>query len=142
MLTVYILKLENDKYYIGRTTKSIYERVLEHSLGEASAWTKLNKPLEIVDFKFNADKFDTDLYVKKYMDKYGISNVRGGSYTSIRLPTEKYNLLREELATANMTQIKKKIYTPKTVRDNIPKSKQYNSSNNRENSPEQQCNIM
>ena len=69
MITVYILKLEDNKYYIGRTTRNVYERVLDHSKGEAGYWTKIHKPVELIDFKPNADKFDTDLYVKKYMDR-------------------------------------------------------------------------
>jgi len=119
MITVYILKLENNKYYIGRTTKNVYERVLDHSKGEAGYWTKLNKPIELIDFKPNADKFDTDLYVKKYMDKYGINNVRGGTYSSPTLTSEKYYLLKEELANANFEKVKKyksKIYNKQTTK--------------------------
>uniref|UniRef100_A0A6C0AD24 GIY-YIG domain-containing protein n=1 Tax=viral metagenome TaxID=1070528 RepID=A0A6C0AD24_9ZZZZ len=130
MITVYILKLETDKYYIGRTTKNVYERVLDHSKGEAGYWTKIYKPKELIDFKPNADKFDVDLYVKKYMDKYGINNVRGGTYSSPKLTNEKYNVLREELANANFEKVKKarsKVYNKqvtKIIQPNLDKKEQ------------------
>ena len=50
---------------------------------------KPEKLLEIID----GDDYDEDKYTKMYMDKYGIDNVRGGSYTSIILDKETKNHL-------------------------------------------------
>lgn len=124
MLIVYVLKLEDDKYYIGKTYKNLYDRVLEHSRGDGAIWTKIHKPVEILDFKPNADRFDLDLTVKKYMDRYGISNVRGGTYSSPYLSSEKYNIIREELANANDTTYK---YSKK---NNKIDNKKYHNQNN------------
>jgi hypothetical protein len=82
MSKVYILKLKNDKYYIG-STDNIDLRLKQHYDGCGSAWTKLHKPIETVEILDNCNKFDEDKYTKIYMSKYGIDNVRGGSYCEI-----------------------------------------------------------
>jgi predicted GIY-YIG superfamily endonuclease len=57
MNSIYILKLEDNKYYVGKT-KNINKRILEHFSNNGSEWTKKYKPIEIIDtFKSN-DVFD------------------------------------------------------------------------------------
>lgn len=83
-VVIYILKLENDKYYVGKT-KNPNERMDEHMIGNGSVWTKLHKPVKIVDLIHNCNSFDEDKYTLMTMSKYGIDNVRGGSFSSIIL---------------------------------------------------------
>lgn len=99
MTTIYVLKLENDKYYIGKTNKKLEERFQEHLNGEGSEWTKIHKPIEIIEYNKYADDYDEDKYTKKYMNKYGIDNVRGGSYVTINLPDYQIKALQTELKT-------------------------------------------
>lgn len=99
--SVYILKLENDKYYVGRTSKPVAERFNEHLIGKGSAWTELHKPKEIVKIIKNPDDFDEDKQTKIYMRQYGINNVRGGSYVTIELPEFQIKSLEQELCTSN-----------------------------------------
>lgn len=98
---LYILKLQSDKYYIGTTTKPIDERVKEHILKHGSTWTKLYTPVNIEYTKENIDEYDEDKYTKIYMNKYGIDNVRGGSYVSISLPEYQMQALQQELRLSN-----------------------------------------
>ena len=84
MNTVYILKLEDNKYYVGKT-KNINKRVLDHFTNNGSEWTKKYKPIEIINEYKSDDKFDEEKYTLMTMDKYGIDNVRGGSYCKIEL---------------------------------------------------------
>ena len=97
---IYVLKLENDKYYIGKTDKMVKERFNEHLSGYGSVWTALNKPIEIIESKENPDTFDEDKYTKIYMSKYGINNVSGGSYVTIELPEYQFKSLEQELCTS------------------------------------------
>ena len=46
--TIYILKLNNSKYYVGKTNRSVNERYQEHLEGIGSLWTKIYKPLSVV----------------------------------------------------------------------------------------------
>lgn len=84
MVYIYVLKLEQGKYYIGKTNNpSIRIDVHFHSNG--AAWTKLYNPIKLVELIPNCDDYDEDKYTKIYMDKYGIDNVRGGSFVSVKL---------------------------------------------------------
>ena len=84
MLFIYILELENKKYYVGKTTNPNY-RLEQHFNNSGSQWTKKYKPIKILELKPNCDDYDEDKYTRMYMDKYGINNVRGGSYVQIKL---------------------------------------------------------
>jgi hypothetical protein len=59
-----------------------------HFSYNGTEWTKLHKPLKILELILNCDDYDEDKYTYKYMDKFGIDNVRGGSYSSVILDTE------------------------------------------------------
>lgn len=80
---VYVLKLEGDKYYIGYST-NVKHRIDEHMHGNGAEWTKIYKPLEVVEI-LAYDEFKEEMITKKYMKLYGIDNVRGGPYVKINL---------------------------------------------------------
>lgn len=82
--TIYILKLREGKYYVGKS-HNVQKRFEEHLEGNGSAWTKKYSPIKIEKTIPNASPFEEDRYVKEYMSKYGVDNVRGGSYTQIGL---------------------------------------------------------
>lgn len=96
MATIYVLLLENDKYYIGKTT-NLKKRILDHELGNGSSWTKKYKMIKLVESFISTSEFDEDNQVKKYMKIYGIENVRGGSYCQIFLSNYSYYTLKKEL---------------------------------------------
>jgi hypothetical protein len=81
MLYIYVMQLQNNKYYIGKTSNPHF-RFDNHFAHNGSEWTKLHKPIKILELIPNCDDYDEDKYTYKYMDKYGIDNVRGGSYTT------------------------------------------------------------
>ena len=56
MVYIYILKLENEKYYIGKTDDP-NTRIKLHFDGNGSAWTKKYKPIKIIDQFHNCDSF-------------------------------------------------------------------------------------
>lgn len=83
MVIIYILELEQGKFYVGKTT-NLKVRLSQHFKGEGCEWTKKYKPIKLHE-KINGDDYDEDKYTKIYMDKYGIDNVRGGMYSKIVL---------------------------------------------------------
>jgi predicted GIY-YIG superfamily endonuclease len=92
---IYILRLKGNRFYIGKS-ENVLRRYKEHCNGEGSVWTRKYEPLELVLVIEDASPFDEDKYVKEYMSKYGIQNVRGGSYSSEVLDeAQLYTLQRE-----------------------------------------------
>jgi hypothetical protein len=84
MFKIYLLELEDNKYYIGKTNV-IKDRVIQHFSGDGSKWTKLHKPKRVISVLYGTDVFDEEKHTLLAMHKYGITNVRGGSYTTINL---------------------------------------------------------
>lgn len=97
--SLYVLKLEENKYYVGVTERNVNERVEEHQNHQGSEWTKQYPVIEIVEEINDIDSSLEDQYVKKYMMKYGIENVRGGSYLRMELPTYQIESLNDEFKT-------------------------------------------
>ena len=93
---IYILKLINSKYYVGKTS-NIEKRFQVHLNGSGSFWTKIHKPIEIEKIIPNASPYDEDRYTKEYMGIYGINNVRGGSYVTKELDENQVALLQKEI---------------------------------------------
>jgi len=84
MIYIYTLRCENNKYYIGRTTNPEF-RIESHFTSNGSGWTNKYKPIEVIELIGNCEKFDEDKYTLKYMAKYGVNNVRGGSFCEMEL---------------------------------------------------------
>jgi GIY-YIG catalytic domain len=102
--TIYVLELEKDHFYIGKTTKNIEERINEHlspDMFRSVEWVRKYKPIRILQILHNCDSLDEDKYTKKYMSYYGIDRVRGGTYTQLILPDQKRLCLEDELRSAS-----------------------------------------
>ncbi len=94
---VYVLQLESNKYYIGKTSKDdVNIRFQKHKNGNGSEWTKLYKPINIIKYYETESEFEEDVLTKKYMLNLGIQNVRGGSYTKIDLDEWQIKSLEHE----------------------------------------------
>lgn len=84
MVFIYVLKLEYNKFYVGKTISPI-RRVNNHFDIKGSAWTRKFKPVDIIEIIPNCDDLDEDKYTLKYMKEKGIQNVRGGTFCNINL---------------------------------------------------------
>uniref|UniRef100_A0A6C0KBF2 GIY-YIG domain-containing protein n=1 Tax=viral metagenome TaxID=1070528 RepID=A0A6C0KBF2_9ZZZZ len=93
---IYILRLRAGKYYIGKT-KNVDKRWAEHTSGCGSGWTKKYPPVSLVKSVVSTSQFDEDRYVKEYMGKYGIENVRGGTYSNVVLDANCIAVLEKEI---------------------------------------------
>lgn len=84
---LYVLKLQQGKYYVGITSQTPEKRFQEHLHGRKTYWTEKYPPLEIYDTKDlgnstieESRKFE-NIVTRRYMKERGINNVRGGNYT-------------------------------------------------------------
>jgi len=94
MVFIYVLKLGNNKYYIGKTTNPRF-RLDSHFSKETTSWVQKHKAKQIIELIPDCDGNDEDKYTIKYMKKYGISNVRGGSFCEINLSRDNYSTLQK-----------------------------------------------
>jgi len=82
---IYAFSLEDNKFFIGYTTNlKLAEK--NHLKGKASKWTKMYKPIKIIEtwnYESKNGKIDmafVDEKVHLYFEKYSAINIRGGSY--------------------------------------------------------------
>lgn len=100
MVTIYCLKLACGKYYVGKTN-NINFRLEDHFDGNGSEWTQMYKPISVYAIKHNCDDFDEDKYTEMAMARFGIHNVRGGTYSQAVLPVHVVDLLTRKIRGAS-----------------------------------------
>ena len=57
MITIYVLKLQNNKYYVGKTNNPTY-RLTDHFSESNSSWTKKHKPISIHELRPDRSEID------------------------------------------------------------------------------------
>ena len=100
MVHIYILKLEDNKYYVGKTN-NLSNRLKDHKTNNGSLWTQKYKPIDIYKIYEDCDDFDEDKYTIMYMEQFGIINVRGGSFSQIKLNKDNINIINKMFRNAN-----------------------------------------
>lgn len=106
---IYVLFLEQDKYYVGKSVKPmsrtgshIASTLFDDKIckGGGSGWTRMYTPIKILEVTPSYDEFDEDRFTLKYMKNKGIDNVRGGSFCELNLSRENVVTLEKMLAGA------------------------------------------
>ncbi len=97
--TIYVLRLEGGRYYVGKTD-NVAKRYQQHLNGQGSAWTRKYKPIGLEKMIPNVSSFEEDKVTKEYMSKVGIDKVRGGSYVEIELSEFHKEALKMEIWSA------------------------------------------
>jgi predicted GIY-YIG superfamily endonuclease len=54
---IYVLKLLNNKFYVGRTS-NIHKKIHQHNTSNGSAYTKIYKPIDIVEIIIETNEDD------------------------------------------------------------------------------------
>ena len=68
MLYIYVLKLDRNEYYVGKTSNHDFRLETHFDVG-GSAWTVKYKPIKLIELFVGCDNFDEDKYALKYMEK-------------------------------------------------------------------------
>ncbi len=95
MVYIYILELETNKYYIGKSNTPDIRIENHFTQINGSEFTKKYKPLKMIEIISDCDDYDEDKYTLKYMDNYGINNVRGGSFSQIELSEDNVKIINK-----------------------------------------------
>tara|TARA_B100001750_G_C15275664_1_gene479833 strand:- start:44 stop:622 length:579 start_codon:yes stop_codon:yes gene_type:complete len=95
MGVVYILRLEQGKWYVGWTNRNI-ERIWEHVEGDGAKWTQRYPPVEGREVFYMQDGHkppDENRITLETMKKHGIRNVRGGDWCMVKMRKKTYREL-------------------------------------------------
>lgn len=79
VMSVYVLRLENDKWYVG-STSDMEDRLERHSTNNGSKWTKIHPMLGVAHVFEDAPHGYEGYVTLRMMKDYGIDNVRGGGW--------------------------------------------------------------
>jgi predicted GIY-YIG superfamily endonuclease len=96
MAYLYTLQLQSGKYYVGKSDDPD-SRYLAHKNGSGAAWTKAYRPVKILEVRHLTGEHDETNTTKDLMKKYGVDNVRGGSYTQMTLDAPTKAVLEREI---------------------------------------------
>ena len=84
---IYVLKLENHKWYIGKTD-DLKMDLEKHKNHQKSSWTKLYKMLSVEEVVKMGDLMNITI---DYMRKYGWGNVKGYKWSAKEWPPKELN---------------------------------------------------
>lgn len=96
--SIYVLQLKKNKLYVGKA-RDVRNRIAEHFEGKGSDFTKEYRPIDIISVYKSSSRFDEDNETKRIMKKYGVKNVRGGSYNRMELTEAEEYFLNKEINT-------------------------------------------
>ena len=86
MVTIYILALEENKYYVGKwKPANVAKRIQQHFDGKGAKWTKRYRPYRVCRIIHDRDDTDETIVTIEMMKIHGIENVRGGSLSRVCL---------------------------------------------------------
>ena len=79
---IYVLLLQENKFYVGYSERPVGERFIEHFNYQGSKWTTLHRPVQVLQVKPGGIEEENEMTLRM-MDKYGWWNVRGGSWCQV-----------------------------------------------------------
>ena len=96
MVNIYILELEDGKYYVGKTNHT-FDRFSSHWQGHGAKWTKKHKPVDLYAFHRDRPDSDENKLTLAMMRHYGVANVRGGSWVKVDMTDYEISRLESKL---------------------------------------------
>jgi predicted GIY-YIG superfamily endonuclease len=87
---VYVLELEDSCVYVG-ATMNFNVRMAQHFSGIGAKWTKLHKPLKVLEVIYPMIAGLENTITQKYFALYGKEKVRGGSWCRVQSQSTRYS---------------------------------------------------
>jgi hypothetical protein len=99
---IYVLRLQQGKYYVGKS-QDLKQRLEDHRLGTGSSWTSRYPLLDLMEIIPMTSEFDEDNQTIRLMGRFGIDNVRGGSFNQVQLDQHTRDVIQKMLRSADDT---------------------------------------
>ena len=96
MVNIYVLELQGNKYYVGKTNHT-FQRFNQHKSGSGAKWTQKHKVKDLFAFHKNMRDTDENKITIQMMKKYGVRNVRGGSWTKVNMTEAEIKRLEKRI---------------------------------------------
>lgn len=103
MVNIYVLKLEGEKYYVGKTNHT-FQRFNQHATGSGAKWTKKFPVVDLHAFHPNMKDSDENKLTIQMMQNYGVKNVRGGSWTKVDMTDQEIHALENKVSLRKKTR--------------------------------------
>jgi hypothetical protein len=119
MIHIYVLQLEDYRFFVGKT-KNPQFKLEEHFRLSNYPWTQKFTPIKVIEIIPNCNDNDLDNYTLKYMQRYGIYCVRGGSYQKLYYDKNDECTIQNTIDNSTFIWFKvhKKVYPSKIMRNN------------------------
>lgn len=91
---VYVLRCEDSTFYVGWTT-NLQSRYESHRDGKGADWTRLHKPIEILESYPNSSQEFEMTTTLRLMREQGVDNVRGGPWVKRNLSSVDIEAIRK-----------------------------------------------
>lgn len=119
---LYALRLEDGFYYVGVTAyKDATRRFEQHVAGKGAKWTRLHKPLEIIEVRNIGICRQTTaieaecLMTREYMKEYGLYKVRGGDLCYVKDTMVALHFNKTPIYSSSGKRIKKSVRSAKMM---------------------------
>jgi len=96
MVNIYVLELQGKKYYVGKTNHT-FQRFNQHKTGSGAKWTQKHKVKDLFAFHKDMEDSDENKITIQMMKKYGVRNVRGGSWTKVNMTEAEIKRLENKI---------------------------------------------
>jgi len=106
---VYVLKLVEERYYVGRTG-NILRRIKEHFTEEGALYTKKYKPLKVIEVEEEKSREDERMKTITTMENYGWEKVRGSCWCSLEIKKPNIEKNKKRSKKNKQKEIKTKSY--------------------------------
>ncbi len=95
MHNICVFKCNNNKFYVKDVPRDVPDTI-EYMKSLNTSFLSKNSPIETCEIYETNDGGEEDVITKKYMQIYGIDNVRGGSYTTDNIEDNQKDILINE----------------------------------------------
>lgn len=97
---LYVLKLQEGRWFVGATSRNVESVYKQHQKGSFGGWTRRYKPIKIQNAQYLGNISDAKVQqiegrmIRKYMEHYGDSNVRGGDASGVSGSIKLFDFIR------------------------------------------------
>ena len=106
MVTIYILKCKQDKYYVGKIASNVWKRIKQHFDGKGAKWTQKYKPIDILDIRRGLTDRDESKTI--YLDDIPDSNQEITIDNMDKIEVEKRSTISGDKTTYILCQFKER----------------------------------